>query len=781
MKNNILTFFFYLCYYSMVGQTFTITGLIQDKETGESLSGASITTLNAKITVMSNNYGYYAITVATTASDTLMITLLGYKAFQIAVSELNLKQLFDIRLEKTTYALSTVEIQAAKTPRTWGENVISKIQIRSLPALLGEKDALKVIQLLPGVQRGNEGNSGLYVRGGTPDQNLILLDEAPVYNLNHFFGLFSVFNGDAIKDLRFYKGNIPARYGGRLSSVSDFVMCDGDKEKWKMEGGIGLLSSRLMMQGPLLKERSSILFAARRSYFDILTAPFLGLGNDVRASYFFHDYNLKANYRFNKNNYLILSGYFGRDKYNFSERAFPDTDSKERDFNRFFWYNTTGTLRWNHIGSKNTFVHTALIFNKYRFNTEQENINGTSSQGTTSSAALNASGIQDIALKQEWMLSRYQHSIRFGAIVTHHLFTPTELSYRNDLSPADNFHQKETIKANESAFYAEDKIQFTEKLDANLGIRLALMNYDTKRDFFPEPRFILHYNPVFNTHMTMGYTRTNQFLQLLSNTGVSLPTDFWVPSTQQIRPQQADQYNIGFKTYFEKNNLELSIDVYHKTMRQIAGYREGSSYINLQDPGQSIPQLVDWRNIILQGKGYSTGLEVLLEKKGGNWTGWIAYTLSKTKHQFNEINQGKPFYPFFDRRHTLNLVSMYKPSSKVTFSATWIVASPNPVAIPVKAIPVMVDEAVNYLSYYGERGQVRERWYHRLDIGMQFHKQKTKYIRTWEISIYNVYNRKNPFLYALEKESLPAKQERFIIKAQSIFMFIPNIAYNFSF
>jgi hypothetical protein len=279
----------------------------------------------------------------------------------------------------------------------------------------------------------------------------------------------------------------------------------------------------------------------------------------------------------------------------------------------------------------------------------------------------------------------------------------------------------------------------------------------------------------------LGYTRTNQFLQLLSNTGVHLPTDFWIPSTAQIRPQQADQYNLSFKKYFEKKQFELSVEVYHKKMRRIVGYQEGSSYLNLEDPSKTIPQFVDWRNIILQGQGNSTGLEVLLEKKGGIWTGWLAYTLSKAQHQFDEINQGKPFYPFFDRRHSFNGVFIYKPSARYTFSATWIVASPNPVMIPVKTLPVEVDGEVTYVAYYGERGQVRERWYHRLDIAAQFHKKKTKYVRTWEIGFYNVYNRKNPFLYALEREVLPAQQERFRIKAQSLFMFIPNIAYNFSF
>jgi hypothetical protein len=755
----------------------TLTGYIKDKKSRESLPGAGVR-CGPNIT-FTNNYGFFSLSLpSANPGDTVFFFAIGYNDTGILFGALQTNQPIDIQLEESSIQLKNVEISTERILLPAGLEKLSKKQIQALPSLLGEKDAMKVIQLLPGVQRGNEGNSGLYVRGGSPDQNLVILDDAPVYNLSHFFGLFSVFNGDAIKSLNFYKGNIPARYGGRLSSVLDVTMQDGNKSEWKGEGGIGLLSSRFVLNGPLKREKSSILLAARRSYFDLLFSPLLQASNGVGLGYYFQDYNLKVNYQVNPRNYLLLSGYFGKDRFKFSEAT---SIKKIRNYNRFYWGNSTATLRWNHLGLRNSFVHTALIINKYQFTVDFKNLKAQDADRILSVYSKSSSGIIDMTLKNDWFWTISKHEIRTGGMMQQHLFTPAQINFQNDLAPIQNFNFKEQIKAWEGAIYAEDHWKINPSFSTDFGLRAYVMHYENTTKLFPEPRINISYKRPDLPLFQIGYTRTNQFLQLLSNSGISLPTDFWVPSTKEIHPQQADQLSLGAKGSFHEHVYNWSIELYYKQMRNISAYREGSSFIDFSDPTNATPRLVPWRDIILQGSGNAKGLEVLLEKKLGSLTGWLAYTLSKTTHQFAEINNGKAFTPFFDRRHSLNLTAIYKPNPRRTFAVIWVYASPNPVPVPVRTLPVLIDGAIQYVPYYGNRGSIRERNYHRLDLSVQFHKQKKRYLRTWEIGVYNVYNRKNPFYYNLSQKEQASGQSILQVEARSFFMFIPNIAYNFSF
>jgi hypothetical protein len=758
-------------------QTLTFGGYILDAASKEALPGATVFCGSTGTT--SNVYGYFSVKAVPT--DSIRIVLAGYLSQTIAAGDLQDKDgVVQILLEERSRLLSGVDVVARNEKQETGVDQLSKAQIRALPALMGEKDALKAIQLLPGVQRGNEGNSSLFVRGGTADQNLVLLDEAPVYNLNHFFGLFSVFNGDAIKDLNFYKGFIPAKFGGRLSSVLEMTMLDGNKERWKGEGGIGLLSSRIVLQGPLKKNRSSVLVAARRSYFDLLFSPFLRASNGIGLGYYFQDFNLKANYALNQKNYLIASAYFGKDRFRFSEPAGLEANSK-RDYNRLYWKNATTTLRWNHIGRQARFSNTSLIFNRYQFGTDYEDFRGEADQKPLSVYSNSVSGITDLTFKHEWWLTLAGMEVRTGALVTQHLFVPANIRYRNDLTPIENFEQREEAKAAEGGVFWDQKLVFAKYWTLQAGIRGNWMRYDSTQSIFTEPRASLRWSKNKKLGLTLAYTRTNQMLQLLSNTGVSLPTDFWVPSTRAISPQQADQFSLGSNHKIGQRELSLGLEIYYKKMRNIAGFREGSAYIQVDNPNQVVPKIVPWRDILLQGTGDSYGLEVLLEKKQGLWTGWASYTWSKTTHQFDEINGGKPYHPFFDRRHTINLVNFYKPNPRMTFAVIWVFASPNPVALPIKSVPVQVDGDIEYVPYYGQRGQVRHRAYHRLDVSAQFHKKKRRFDRTWEFGVYNLYNQKNPFLYTLDEVKEPNGQTKLAVAAKSLFVFIPNVSYNFSF
>ncbi len=654
-------------------------------------------------------------------------------------------------------------------------------QIKNIPALLGEKDVLKVIQLMPGVQKGSEGNSGIYVRGGGPDQNLLILDDATVYNASHLFGFFSLFNGDALKSVELTKGGFPARYGGRLSSVIELNMKEGNKEEVHGEGGIGLIASRLMVEGPLKKGVSSFLVSGRRTYADLIIRPFMP--KDAKGGYYFYDLNTKVNYDFGRKNKLYLSGYFGQDRFSVKE-IYDDGDYSRTGIN---WGNATGTLRWNHLFNNQLFANTSVIFSNYQFNIyaqEKDRDNGDYTLDYLS-------GIRDIGVKYDLdFLPNPQHAIRAGLQSTYHRFRPSALVVK-DADIEQNVSEIENIDVVETGIYAEDTWHPVPKLRINGGFRLTHFVAKNKTYLRPEPRLSGSYQIYPNLAVKASYARMNQFVHLLSNTGIGLPTDLWVPSTRRIAPQQSQQVALGLAKDLPKHDLTLSIEGYYKKSDNIIGYKEGASFLLIDDPETA--ETVSWENNITAGQGWSYGAEFLLQRKFGRLSGWIGYTLSWTQLQFDSLNFGKKYYARYDRRHDLSVVGIYQISERVTMSGTWVYGTGNAITMPQSEYEVPLNQPSEYpfqyqsyfgqtVTHYGDKNAVRMGAYHRLDVGFQFHKKKSWGERTWEISFYNMYNRKNPFFYYLNTEYQDnSQQSETKIKQLSLFPIIPAVTYNFKF
>jgi CarboxypepD_reg-like domain/TonB-dependent Receptor Plug Domain len=775
----------FFCSSFLIGQErIKVSGFVRDSLSKETLIGVSVFNEMGKMGCVTNSYGHYSIEIPKNASYLLKFSYVGYQAY-VKIFNLRENTQFDLYLKPQSAQIAMIEVNANQIPSN-SVNRIDQKTISILPALLGEKDALKILQFLPGVARGNEGNTGLFVRGGNADQNLTLLDEAPVYNVNHFFGLFSAFHGAAIKDMTFYKGNFPTRYGGRLSSVTDITMAEGNRNKWQGEGGVGILSSRFLIQGPIIKNKASILLSARRSYFDLLLSPFLKLsGSDAFTAYFFHDFNAKVNISLSNSDQLMLSSYAGQDQYRFSSVAdVINKDVKNRI--KLGWQNLTTALRWNHANRNGGFLNTSLILNGYNFNTKSNVYIGKNPNGALFQNTSILSSIRDISLKHEntWIYKR--QILRFGGSITNHNFHPNSFVYQDDNNPLNNINIKSTLNAQDGVVFAEDKISLnSDKIEVVGGIRMGIFKFSDYQTVRPEPRIKITYQISKSQNFSIGYSQMNQYLQLISNTGVSFPTDLWIPSTKKIQPQHSDLVNLGYVRSFLANNWSIAIETYYKKMQKIAGYKEGIAFIELE-PESVKPIVIDWENAITQGKGIAWGLECMLQKKNGRLTGWVAYTLSSTRHTFPEINLGKTFYPFFDRRHNLSTIAIFNLSKRICLSANWVFSSPNPVPIPIAGIPTWTHEVygeseIGTLPYFGNRGSVRGRSYHRLDVAIQLKKQKKRFLRTWEFGLYNAYNRKNPFYYTTFEKEVSTGKNQLNVKSVTIFPIIPSFSYNFTF
>ncbi len=781
-------------------QKITISGYVKEKGSGELLPGVNVSIKEKKIGSQTNKYGFFSVTYVPEAENTIAFSFVGYKTnFQIIRG--NLSQEISIELEPENALLDEVIVkgdgrQAVK--QKISENVqMSQIsipiaQIKEIPAFLGERDVLKVIQLMPGVQKGSEGNSGIYVRGGGPDQNLLILDDAPVYNAYHLFGFFSVFNGDALKSVELTKGGFPARYGGRLSSVIEMQMKDGNKTKLHGEGGIGLIASRIMLEGPISKnKKSSFLISARRTYLDVITKPFIESLGEVSGGYYFYDLNAKLNYAFNTKNKLFLSGYFGKDKFYSTE----ENNGKSSD-NGLKWGNATATLRWNHLYNSKTFSNTSLIYSNYVFDIYSE----TNFSNTSENISLKYfSGIRDFTLKQDFdYLPSNEHNLKFGGQLTNHYFTPSALVLKDKSLNLDK-NLVRPINTFESALYVEDTYKPLEKLKINAGLRLShfYTNNDINEINF-EPRIATAYVLPKNWAIKASYAYMNQYIHLLSNSGGGLPTDLWVPANNKIKPQRSWQLATGIAKDFLKNNLELTVEGYFKELKNIVAYKEGSSF--LFKGGDNYEELLngqstEWDRLVTQGKGKSYGMEVMLQRKVGKLTGWIGYTLSYTKQQFDELNFGKEFYARYDRRHDASIVAIYKISKKIILSGTWVYGTGNAINLQSATYKVSVPEFLNTtnnpntenrqftVNHYKERNSFRASAYHRLDLSIQFIKKMKKgHERAWVWSIYNVYNQKNPFFYQIKERQIQNsfQSEKYLSKL-SLFGIIPSVSYNFKF
>ncbi|MDG2455589.1 MAG: TonB-dependent receptor [Bacteroidia bacterium] len=775
-------------------ETFTLSGNVKEAGSQELLLGVTIYTESKSAGTVTNNFGYYALQLPT-GKHRIIYNFVGYDAVTKEVT-ISGDKVLNVNLASAHSEIGEVVVNASKTQKKVSQDVqMSTIEIpiktiKDIPALFGEKDVLKVLQLMPGVQSGSEGQSGLYVRGGGPDQNLIILDGATVYNAQHLFGFFSLFNGDALRSVELIKGGFPARYGGRLSSVIDMNMKDGNKEKVTGELGIGVISSKGLIEGPFAKGKGSFIVSGRRTYIDVLTQPIIrAFNNGNSAGYYFYDLNAKANYEINDKNRVYLSGYFGRDKFYLREKYENSFDGQEQSYTNkvnFGWGNATGTARWNHLFGPKLFSNTSLIYSFYELAISAEE----ESTGNSDFTLGYGSGITDYTLKQDFdWYANNKHKVKFGLQATHHTFTPDALVVR-DISFGLDIDRKTQYTSVETGLYIEDEWKISNRLKSLYGVRLSTFTTNKVTYVNPEPRVALAYSLKSDVSLKASYATMNQYVHLLSTSGVGLPTDLWVPATDLVKPQNSQQVAVGMAKDFEKQNFSLTVEGYYKTMNNIIGYKEGASFLAIQESDEGL-ESISWEENVTSGKGTSYGAEVLLQRKQGRLTGWAGYTLSWTTHQFDELNNGKKFFARYDRRHDISLVGVYELKENITLSATWVYGTGNAITLPISTYQTSELSNVSSPSRdnfyrangteYTDRNAFRMRAYHRADIGVQVMKQKKSGVRTWEFSVYNSYNRKNPFYYFIGSEEQFNPDSKQVLKQVSLFPILPSVSWNFKF
>lgn len=774
MKHIVLLLFCLLSSAVFAQNKYTISGYVKDKASGETLIGANIVNLdNPSLGASTNSYGFYSLTMVE-GTYKIAVTYLGFE-----------DQFFEIKLDKNTslnvdlgegVIIDEVVISAEKDDRRknvestqMGTVELPVENIKKLPAIFGEVDILKAIQLLPGVLSSGEGTSGFYVRGGGPDQNLVLLDEAVVYNSGHMLGFFSVFNADAIKNTTLIKGGMPANYGGRLSSVLDIQMKEGNNKKFEVEGGIGLISSRLTIQGPVVKDKSSFIISGRRTYILDLAQPALKGSDFEGTNYYFYDLNTKWNYKFSDRNRLFFSGYFGNDVLKFRQPG--------RDFTFDLPYgNKTATLRWNHLFSEKMFMNVSAIYNDYQFK-----FNG----GQEEFVFQVFSGIKDWNLKVDFEnYPNTNHVLKYGINYTYHTLTPNTASASNgDVNFSTEFLPK---YANESAIYFLDDMKLSDKWALNSGLRLSLFQqvgpytskitneefgtFETAKAYTGfEPRFGLNYKANNNFSIKSGITFTTQYLHLVSNSSSTLPADVWVPSTEVVKPQRGIQYALGVFKNLENDTYETSIEVYYKDLKNQIDYAD--NYVN------DITKEVE--DAFVFGKGRAYGAEFFLKKAKGRLNGWIGYTLSRTERSFDDIEEGRWYPAVYDRTNDLSVVANYKLGKKWDVGAVFIYGS-GKLFTPVRGF-FFVEQNVNL--FYGPRNSARLDAYHRLDLSATYTPNpdsKKSYSGSWTFAVYNSYNRKNPFFINFDTETDFQTGSSTITGSKiTIFPIIPSITYNF--
>lgn len=765
---------------SAASQTKTIAGYVTDASSGETLIGAYVMTPDGKRGTETNQYGYFVLTLPE-GNNEIIASYVSYSEKKLIFNLKNdttvrIKLEPDNQLEELVVTAREIKRDKRLEETVISKEVVSPELLNVLPAMLGEPDLVKTVQMLPGVQSGTEGSSGLYVRGGSPDENLILLDDVPLYNVTHLFGFFSVFNADAIKTVNLHKGGFPARFGGRLSSVMDIHTKDGNDKEIHGAAQIGLLSSKFSLEGPIVKEKTTFFVSARRTYFDVLSRPFLP--DEEKFGYFFWDLNAKVNHKFNDKHRLYFSIYSGRDKLGIEEEE-PDYVSEDA----LGWGNITSALRWNFMIHNKLFMNTTVAFSRYKFFTEF-NETGYNYDTHAKESEMNfsyTSQIRDWSLKNTFTYTpNNTHEFKFGESVTLHSFKPGEQALSTKYSEIEELNVDTAIhssskKPTECNLFVEDEFKITKRINLNLGLHASLFNVDSKTYTSIEPRVSFAAHPTEKFTIKAAYTRMRQYLHLLSNSTIGLPTDLWVPVTGKIKPLNSHQAALGFVFGLPKELL-FSIEGYYKTMSNIIEYKEGASMFSS----------FAWEDKVEMGKGRAKGVEVMLKKEVGKTTGWIAYTLSKSERQFDEINQGRWFPSSYDRTHDISIVINHKFSEKVDIGATWVFGTGYPFTMPTHQILLYpniflkdyYDE--NKIDYASSRNNYRYENYHRLDVGVNFHRQKegSKIKRQFTFAVFNVYNRHNPFYYYLETDK--ETDQRKLMKL-SIFPIIPSISYSIKF
>jgi len=774
-------------------EKYTISGTITDAFNGETMIGTNVFVEPIMKGATTNVYGFYSLTVPE-GDYTLKVSFVGYETYTQEI-KLNKNLELNLELKESSYSKDEVVITAEKKDENTKSSKMSTVevpiqQIKELPALMGEVDIIKTIQLLPGVQSGSEGNAGLYVRGGGPDQNLVLLDEAVVYNASHLFGFLSVFNADAIKGIELTKGAMPAQYGGRLSSVLDITMKDGNNKKFELEGGLGIINSRLTLQGPLVKDKGSFIVSGRFAYIGLLGGAIADLATDdnasgggffAGASYYFFDLNAKLNYTLGKKDRLYLSAYWGRDVFGFK--------SQDGFSANIGWGNATTSLRWNHIFNPKMFMNTSFIFSDYNFEFRA---------GQQEFDFALGSGIRDYNLKIDlnW-LPDVRHNVKYGLNYINHTFTPGSITARTgdtelDLGGVVRYY------AHEAAIYIQDDWDISDRFRLNVGVRGSMFAHTGPFDRYilnevgqvvdttrygtlenvktygiAEPRISGRAMLGKHNSLKASYSMNYQYIHLASLASISFPTDFWVPSTDIVKPQIGHQWALGYFHNFFDDKLEISVEGYYKLMNNLIEYRDGFS------PDQNVNNNAD--NNFVFGKGDSYGAEFFIRKNGKKLTGWIGYTLAWTNRVFPDLNNGNPFPARYDRRHDLSIVGSYRISDRWSVSAVFVYGSGGAMTVPASRYFING----NIVTEYGNRNDFRMPDYHRLDLGATLHpkqKKNRRFKSTWNFGIYNVYSRQNPyFIYFATKVDETNQSIKIEARQVSVFPILPSVTWNFKF
>ncbi len=767
-----------------VSSRFTVSGYVKDAASGEVLIGANIILKDTKFGAQTNEYGFYSLTVPAN-KYTVLVSYLGYISVEKNI-DIDKQMQLTFELNEVSKALEEIVIEAQKDNKLATPQMsvvkMEMAEIKKVPQLFGEVDVLRTLQFMPGIQTAGEGNSGFSVRGGAVDQNLVELDEATVYNASHLMGFFSVFNSDAIKDLEVFKGGIPAKYGGRLASVVDIRMREGNNRKFHGTGGLGLISSRLMLEGPIVKEKGSWMISGRRTYADL----FLRLSADPELqnnALYFYDFNAKANYTLNENNRIYLSGYFGRDVFKFA------------NFFGFDWGNATATVRWNHLFSDKFFSNLTFIYTDFDYNF---------SINADESGFKVLSGIKDYSVKGDFTYFLSTNSqVHLGLIGIYHVYKPGQVipstsSFVNRLAMPDRF-------AVESAVYAEHEYKPLEEVTLRYGLRYTIFNnigkgriflYDREEPIGEnyrildtveyssgkiyntynglEPRFSLSYQLNPKHSFKGSYMRTFQFVQQASNSATTLPTDLWIPADRYIRPQIADQIAIGWFSQYkkDKNQLDISVETFYKWMQNQIDFKDNAQMI--------FNEALDRE--IRTGPGRAYGLELMIQKNTGKLTGWISYTYCRTMRTIREINNNNEYYAKTDRPHNVSLVMAYQLNKRVNISTSWVYLSGTPFTVPAGAF----EYRGLRVPYYGARNEARLPDYHRLDVSVTIDGKKRpnrRFEDSWNISIYNAYNRSNAYsiTFKEKRDSNGNGTGQFIAEQITLFKIIPSVTWNFKF
>jgi hypothetical protein len=787
-----------------------ISGTITDGSSGESLILATVyDEVSAKWTT-SNKYGYFSLRLPS-GKKKISFSYVGYKTtvFEFDLSKdtvLNVKLNSDASIEEVVIKASQPSAKVLSSQMSTLELPMQKVN--SAPFLLGETDVIKLLQLMPGVTPGMEGSSGLYVRGGGPDQNLILLDGVPVYNANHLFGFYSVFNSDAIQSVTLTKGGLPARYGGRLSSVLDIRMKEGNMKEFRGTASVGIISSKLTIEGPILKDKTSFILSGRRTYLDALSYPVQLLANKSPdgtdlTGYYFYDVNAKINHKFSENSRLFISAYTGRDRY-FKKSKYERSDTaikfihKSKSIDELEWGNITAAARWNYLISNSTFSNLTLIYSRYRYRTNVENtdfyqrpVKEEIVKSTVDYMNRYTSSIRDYGLKWDLENASFTgHSFRAGLSNTVHYFTPGLTIFWDRGSASTKidtaFGNKELL-TDEFYIYAEDDFDLGARMKVNAGIHYS--GFYTSGKYYQsfEPRLSARYLVNEDLSFKASYTRLKQYDHLLSNTSVGLPTDMWVPSTSIVRPQKSWQISSGIEWNIG-NGYELTSEIYYKGMSDLIAYGDGASYFST---------FSSWEEKVETGSGKAYGLEVVIQKTQGKFTGWIGYTLARSTRKFASISFGREFPYTYDRRHDLSVVMNYRFNDRIDISGTWVLASGNMITLSQEKYMCMqglntmwllrtgyfkrseLTNDMGIVEHFDLRNNFRMPAYHRLDVGVNFKKARKRFDRILSLGAYNAYNRLNAFYVYYTYEDNPTME--MVLYKVTLFPFIPYIRYSITF